>query len=493
MMLSLQRLPIKSTLMSIAAQSFTYEPYKNNYNGMYSARPVWAAVSNSATTPLVDPVVATYGAANPYIPLNVEGTGSFISKNRTFTDEMTYLGYAFCGTTSATATQAFSPQTGLFGIGGSTQTRGLNNFDIADNGDYGYYNAVTAHAVTVAMESGVVVGESNWRQCYDLILTNGGLIYKEPIGSGLIGAVDGNRPMINLLSMGNFISTGYWGYGYISHNRNTGHLLIVQPITGSSGSYAEFRFHIFNLQNKISVDTTIAELESWIGTALDSPLTYNYHDVTMDSATWYVNGMSEYDIFYSRFVLCNNDEVWMFKSSSSVETGNTYCNALFAVNLTGGTFVTGTYTATQLATFPWTNVYGWDQSVYGGVRHMNSDDNTVVALYQNNYYYLAGINIAMVSTANAAATSFNYSDNLQGIAGYSVFTIAPCGGPNFVLGYSGSNVVDAGHTIAFFDNQVLSAASIVPVFSTCLWPAYGTPACYQGTMVIKVQPTTEWQ
>ncbi len=465
-----------------------------SFNDCYPRRPVWALASNGLALGN-SPIVAMFDGLSPYVPMNVEGPGSAKSKSRTFQDAMAIAGYGFFGNATAPAAAVWSPTTGCYGITVNTQTGCLNNFDASDNGNYGYYQAVTSQADQLAAVSGIVVGESNWRQCYELVLTNSGLIYKEEIGSGLGTVTGGNRPFINVNTLTGFTTAGAtnWGYGQISHNRNTGHLLIVQPNGGVNGVSLTFRLHVLNLQNKIGRSTTIAQIQAWMATALAAPGTlYGYHDVVFSNTRCFYSATiaTSYDALDSEFVLCNNDEVWMFKSSDMSNTALTCPNALFAANLTG-TFASGTYAATMVTGF--TNSaaqFGHANAPMYGARHMNSDDNTVVALYQHNYNYTGGFNIAMVSTANAGATAFNYTSNYSA----ATYTIAPTGLANFILCNSSANNVASGATMGFLDNQILAATAITWSSLTCIWPTFESASvCYGANMVLKVQPTTEWQ
>jgi hypothetical protein len=462
------------------------------FNDLYIVRPVWALASNGVSTTNFEPAYATYGASNPYVPLNVEFNGNAKTKGRTFQDENLYSGFYFTGSTTQQTTGAFSPTVGNYGITVNTQTGCLNNFDAADNGSFGFYGATQSGADTLAAISGIVVGEPNWRQCYELCLTQTGYIYKEAIGGGLATTINGNRPSINLNTVTGFVSAGStnWGYGQISHNRITGRLLVAQPNGGVNGTSLTFRLHFIDLQNKISQSTTIAQLAAWITAACASAQHYRYQDVTFTNTRCYFAANTTYDSADSEFVLCNNDEVWMFKSADTASTAATYSNALFSVNLTGGTWLTGTYAATMQTGFASTTQYGHQTAAMYGVRHTNSDDNSVIALYQHNYYYLGGYNLAMVSTANAAATSFNYSNGPMGAIGW---TIAPTGLAGFVLCQSSANNNGAAATLGFVDNQVLAGTAVTPSTAWALWPTYNSSTAYGSNMVLKVQPTTEWQ
>jgi hypothetical protein len=467
------------------------------FNDLYQVRPVWALASNGFSTTNLDPVVALYGASNPYVPLNVEFAGSPKSRTRAFTDANLSSGFYFTGAATQQTTAAWTPTTGCYGITVNSQTDCLNNFRVPDNGNYGFYGATQSGADTAAEMCGIVVGETNWRQCYNLLLSSSGSIYKEAITGGWVTTAIGNRPSINLNTIPGFTTAGAgnWGFGQIAHNRLTGRLLVVQPNGGVNGTSLTFRLHFIDLQNKIGIATTIAQLSSWITAACASPQHYRYQDVTFTSTSCYWGGNTAYDSAGTRFVLCANDEVWAFKSSDSVSVGAAYVNALFSVNLTGGTWLTGTYAATLRGTFTNTSVSGRQTGPIYGARHTNSDDNTVVALYQHNYYYTGGYNLMMVSAANAAATSWNYSLSASNAIGY---TIAPAGGPNFVLCQSSASNTTIGPTLGFLDNQVLTGASTTPSWSGYLWPGLSTLTTtnantYGANMVLKVQPTTEWQ
>lgn len=469
-----------------------------NFNDLYAKRPVWALASNGlslASAP--DPMVALYGPLNPYIPLSVEFAGSAKSKTRSFVDSMVAAAQYFTGyQTQQVAATLFTPTQGSYGITVNSQTGCLNNFEVPDNGNYGFYGSIAANADTLATESGVVVGESNWRQCFDLMLTPSGYIYKETIGGGSQTAVGSNRPFINMNTVTGFVTAGAgnWGYGQIAHNRNTGRLLVVQPNGGVAGTSLTFRLHFIDLQNKIGVATTVAQLSSWITAACGNAARYRYQDVVFSSSACFYTSNTSYDSADTQFVLCNNDEVWAFKSAETNSTGAAYNNALFSVNLSGGTWLTGTYAATARATFATTTTFGRQTAPMYGCRHLNSDDNTVVALFQHSYNYLGGCNLAMVSSASAAASAFNYYLVSTAVG----FTIAPTGQANFVLCESSVTNTSTGPVLGFVDNQVLAGTSIPVTFTGNLWPSLFTSvATYANTfgsnMVLKVQPTTEWQ
>jgi hypothetical protein len=333
------------------------------------------------------------------------------------------------------------------------------------------------------------VGESNWRQCYDLLLSSG-TIRKEEIGGGWSTATAGNRPSISLAGLLPNDS-GYWGWGQISHNRKTGRLLIVQPVSGVNGTSLTYRLHLLDLQNKIGRDTTIAQLKSWITDAVAAGSgRYRYADVVFSSASVYYSNQGPYDIAFSKFVLCDNDEVWMFKSSDSATTGSAAkTNTLLRVNLSGGTWLTGAYAATAALTFAGQTTYGPGTNTLYGPRHLNSDDNSVIALYQHYYQYLHGLNLVAVSTAAASSTGYNYSQDTSTVGGG--WTIAPVGGPDFVLCKSGANNDALGPSIAFMDTTNLGSTNIALTISGYLWPTYSSSTAYGANAVLKVQPTSD--
>lgn len=466
------------------------------FNDLYAQRPVWAIASNTASTGAAAPVVALYGEASPYNPLNVEYPGSARARTRSFTDEMANAGYTFCGNASASSSSnGWSPSSGYFGINVNTQTGCLNNFDAFDNGNYGWYGT-NSDTQTLASVSGIVVGESNWRQTYDLILNNSGRLFKEEIGGSYTSATTGNRPFIDLvadLTGGQFpsVAGNPWGWGQIAHNRNSGRLLIAQPNGGSNGTSLTFRLHFFDLQLKIGRATTIAQIKAAMQACIaNGSGRYRYTDVVFNNARCYFSSNTSYDSIDTQFVLCDNDEVWAFKSSECANTGSQYGNALFRVNLSGGTWLTGTYAATFAVGFNGTTQYGLTNNGHQyGVRHTNSDDNSVIALYQHYYYYSGGYHIAFVSSKNAGATSYNYA-----VADSSeAYTIAPCGGAGFVLCHSSYNNDSYGPRIGLVDNQILNATLVTPSFTGYMYPSLNSSTCYGGNMVLKVQPTTEWK
>lgn len=467
------------------------------FNETYAKRPVWALASSVALAN--SPMVATYGASNPYVPLNVEYPGNAKTKARSFPDEQTQASPWVGSTSAVSATLAYKPSTGSFGIAQFSQTGCLVNFEVYDSGNFGNYNAALAGADALACRSGPIVGEQNWRQTYDLALSNGRL-YKEPIGGGLAQATSGNRPSISMnTDLGPaFVNGGAarWGLGQVSHNRNTGHMLVAQPLAGTNGVSLTFRLHFFDLRNKISEGTTIAQLKQWMKDAtVGAPPSgeakrYRYADVVFASPTCHWAAGVDTDAVNAQFVLCDNDEVWMFKSCDSASTSAQAPNCLFRVNIVGGDFLLGTYAATALPHYANSTTYGPATSPMYGAKHMNSDDNSVIAMYQHAYYYQGGCNIAFVSTKNASATSYNHASTGGTDTTYS---IAPCGGPNFVLCNSSANNDNSGPMMAFAYNEVLSAAAINLAPTGYLWPSVSSSTLYGGNMVLKVQPTTEWK
>lgn len=474
-----------TALSNITGQSF---------NDLYPQRPVWAIASNG-TSANNSPVMAVFNEFNPYNPINVEFSGNAKTRARNFQDEMANSSYMFYGSTSQASSNSWSASSGYFGIHVSTQTGCLNNFDAFDNGNYGYYQAQSAQADALAVRSGTIVGESNWRQCFDLVLTNSGYLYKEEIGGALPWVTGGNKPFINMNTDigGQFASAGAgnWGLGQIAHNRNSKRLLVVQPNGGSSGTSLTFRLHFFDLQNKIGRDTKIAQLKAWmVAAAAVGSWRYRYVDVVFSSPNCYFSANTSYDSNDSQVVLCDNDEVWMFKSADCANTGSSYSNVLFRVNLSGGTWLTGTYAATSAVAFSGTTQYGNQNGAMYGARHMNADDNSVIALYQHYYYYCCGFNLAMVSTASASATNFNYAVNQSTSDG---FTIAPMGGPNFVMCDSSYNNDSYGPRIGFLNNETLAGTNATPSFQGYMYPSYNSSTAYGANLVLKVQPTTEWK
>lgn len=462
------------------------------FNDLYGQRPVWAIASNPAGSAFNSPMVALFNELNPYVPMSVEFQGAPRSKSRNFSDEFQNASYSFYGNGTGSAyvsSNSFSPTSGYFGAYVSANTGCLNNFDIHDNGTYGYYHA-QGGAHTLAQMSVPVVGEANWRQCYDLLLTNSGAIYKEEIGGIYATASAGGRPSIDLNAISGFVSagSGLWNAGQMAHNRNSKKLLVVQPKTGSNGSSLTFRLHILDLQNKIGRATTTAELKQWITDACaNGSNRYKYHDVVFSSSHCYFSATNSYDMLGTRFVLCDNDEVWAFKSSDSAQT-STY-NVLWRVNLSAGTYLTGTYTATVTVTYTGSSQYGVYQGPMYGVRHMNADDNSRIALYQPYHQYGAGLNMAIVSTKSAGANDFRYVNYQDTSYGY---TVAPSGGPNFVL-CGTQNTDSTGPYIGFLDAQTLEGNSISLATHPYLWPSVGGSTNLGGVMVLKVQPTTEWK
>jgi hypothetical protein len=244
---------------------------------------------------------------------------------------------------------------------------------------------------------------------------------------------------------------------------------------------------------KISRTTTIAQLRAaMIAACVTGANRYRYQDVRFSHSSCYFNANTNYDIADAQFVLCDNDDMWMMKPSNSANTGASYSPSLFRVNVSGGTWFNGTYTATFVLNLSDSNVYGNQQSDFYSAKHMNSDDNSVIALFQHYYYYCCGCNIFYVSTKSAWTADYNYQQQAQTNYFYS---IAPAGGPNFVLSRTGAQNMDGpGCSIGFVCNETLSATGASPSYLTHLYPVYGASTSYGvSNIVLKVQPTSEWK
>lgn len=472
-----------------------------SFNDIYLERPVWALASTGTTGSMQQPVVALYGERNPYNPLSVEYSGNAKSRARSFLDESAQSNYTFYGNTSGPgASSALAPTSGTMGINTiATQTACLANFECFDNGSYGWYSAANADAYSLADRAGVVVGESNWRQMYDLVLTESGALYKDQVGS-VYGYVTGaNRPSINLALAatlgGSYAPGASWGRGQIAHNRNTGRLLVVQPVSGVNSTSLTFKCHLFDLRLKIGAATSIADIKAAMTdcTAAGSGR-YRVFDITLSSAAIFYSTASDYDIANTMFVLCDDDSIWAFKEANSSAGAGQSHNVLWSITHTGD-WLTGAYTGTAMLQQSTSTVYGSTNAAQYGPRHMNADDNSVIALYQHNYYYCVGANIAFVSSKAAGANKYN---QFAGNANTHFYSIAPTGGPNFAMTRAGTattiNHDGPGAFIAHLDNTVLAATAHNPSFIGHMHPSMNRSTCYGvADIVLKVQPTSEWK
>ena len=463
------------------------------YNDLYLQRPVWAIASYMVTGS--SPMVAMYGERSPFVPLSVEYPGMAKSRARMFVDEASNSTHHFLGISGqSAATSAYSLLTGMIGITNATQSGCLANFEVSDNGSYGLYSAPLSEADKLATRTGVIVGEPNWRQCFDLVLTEDGALYKDEIGGGYLFTRGGNRPFVNVQSMlaaqGTSAGAYSWGMGQVAHNRNTKRLVVVQPNGGVTGVSLTFRLHFFDLQNAIGRDTKISEIQTWMAACLADGARYRVADVTLNSGRCHWAANNTFDSADSAFVLCDNDELWAFKSSDTVTTGAGRGNALFRINLAGGDWKTGAYGASEAIGFVNTVQSGAAANPALGVRHMNSDDNSVIALYQHNYYFNIGMNVVMVSTKNASATSFNYAAHTGNTMS---FMIAPTGYGDFVFCQTNANNDGKGPHLAFVSNEHLNGGESILSYQTNIFPSIGSQTMYGGNIVLKVQPTTEWK
>ncbi len=487
---------IKISLKSLSGQ----------FNDLYPERPIWAHISTGTTASTNQPVVALYGESSIYHSLAVEsGSANARSRGRGFSDEMANSNYTFYGNTSAAAaTSNVTPNSGVVGItSAGAQTAGLAHFDIYDNGNYGWYNAFANSngSFSVAQASAPIVGEENWRQVFDLVLS-GGKIYKEGIGGQLISVTGANRNYIDLASQstlgGDYTPHSNWtGVGQMSYNRNTRRLMVAQCIAGVNATSLTFRIHLFDLQLLIGRKTTIAEIQAaMVASVAAGANRYRYVNVVCPSTTVYYSALGQSETALTKFVLCDNDEIWAFKSSDSAINGAAYVNCLWRINLSGGNWFTGAYTASVAITMANTSVYGGTTSPVLSPKHMNSDDNSVIAIYQHAYHYSSGANIAFLSTKNAGPTSFNHFAENNGLYQNS---IAPTGGPNFVITRCGTssnvNLDGIGSYLAHLDNTKLAGTSLVGAsYLGGFYPVMASSTCYGvSNVVMKVQPTSEWK
>lgn len=464
----------------------------DSFNDIYPKRPVWAIVSSPAAGS--NPNVTLFGEDNPYVPISVEGSGSIRARVRGFVDEQTQS-YAPSGVATApTLTNAHNPPAGLYGVYASTQTGNLVNFEVPDNGNSGSYNADASGASQLALYSGIIVGEANWRQIFDLLLTPTGLMFKEPIGAGYNAATGNSKSRINMnadLGPAYNPSLTTYGFGQMCHNRNSGRLLIAQPVAGVNGTSLTFRFHLFDLRMKIGADTTLDQIKAaLVACTQTNSGRYRSVDVTLADTSVYWADNTTRDIADTQFVLCDNDEVWAFKSSD-VTGGANSPQALFRINLSAGTWLTGTYTPTFVMRFTvGATSYGSYSGNLYGAKHMNSDDNSVIAMYQHSYYYCGGVNMVMVSTKSAGSTDYN--SYTTGVVS-TYYTLAPSGGAGFVICTSSNNNDTVGAVLAFLPNTALAATPYTITTQAYLWPTAATSTWYGGNFVCKVQPTTEWK
>ena len=485
------------------------------YGGIYPNRPVWALLATvNGAAPSTSVFYSTFSKYSWYTPQSTEfvsGTNVGYGRSNFFTNEITTSLYLAGSASAQASTNAWNPATGFFGTTSIGQTGADINVDMNDVG--ALVTTSSANRRTIFQCSGTVIGEPNWNQTYDLIAYNG-KIMKLPVMSGVNAnvttpstnadfffvsqqmyagsqynsptGVNAGLGFATMTSSTNTVNnaSSFRNFGMISHNRNTGKLAYLEATT-TTGAY---RLHIVDLQNKIGQNTTTSQIKAWIESAVAAGASrYNFYDITLPSLS---QAFTVQQLEQVRIVLCDDDTIWAYvwdKNDSS--TGGT--NRLYSATNTT------TYAFTQITTDSTTTSFSVANSGNGvnGVRHMNSDDNSRIALYTQYYYYLAGINCNIVNTATAvtAGSTVQWMRVADQNSSGQV-NIVPAGGKGWMLAAPYQNADGAaGAYMGWFDSTVLAGQTQSAPYLTSVFPTVNQSTSYGSWATFKCQPTQEWK
>jgi hypothetical protein len=491
------------------------------YKGIYPKRPIWGVYSGgTGTAPSATNGFFYTFSDNPYVFQSMDyNPGSSqanvgMGRNRlTNADEVVSSGGYFAPSAGTqTSSENYSPVSGYVGVPYVCQTGSLANFYAYDNGNWGhaYHSANTSSAIH--RYAGVIIGESTWNQTFGFCAYNGKLM-KVPLGifDNIITTPATNNDFFwansairtgsnwsitsgsglglgdaTLTSAGSTIyndSSAYRNNGMLCHNRNNTKLAYLEGTT----STGQFKLHIINLQNKIGQNTTNSQILSWITTAVAGGTSlYNVYTITLPSwSNAYTGGQSMQQL---KPILCDDGTMWIVGWDHTNGSSGT-------LRLYKCTDTAAYATWTQVSTMGQTTSYDSGSGNYYGIRHMNSDDNSRVAVYVPYYYYHGGIHAFIVDTRTAVTSGtdvkwcqFAQSDSNGG------YFIVPTGGPNFSIHQTYNNA-DGGSGAQWMQLSLstLIGDSKTYTLTANYQPTYNQSTSYQGWLPVKVLPTDEWK
>lgn len=484
------------------------------YSGYFPNRPVWGilATTNGSTPNSSNNFFYTFGRRNYMVPQSLDfmsgsSQANVLAGRFTPNNEVNASYYYSGNSSSQTTTNSFSPSSGFIGCCNISQTGADVYFDAMDTGYAAHY--FTSNRSTVLVSSGVVIGEPNWNQTFDLVAYDG-KIMKLPIGSvntmvttpnsnpdffyvspqiyAAYGSPSGASAGLGVASMTTDpntagSSTARRNRGMICHNRRTGKMAYLEATT-TTGRY---RLHIIDLRNKIGQSTTTQQILTWINEAVAAGTSrYNFYTLDFPSIS---NPSTQLSMEQARLVLCDDDTLWVgiFDKDDSSSSGTT--DLFRCTNTT-------TYAPTLLSAISTTTAFGIGSGEQYGYRHMNSDDNSRVALYSPYYFYLVGINCHIVNTYTAvtSGTTTQWMSFSQQVS-TGAFPIVAVGDQNFFVGNTSQNQ-DGGFGVAgmFFNTSTLRGQAISFSNNTAyMLPTVNQSTSYQSWVPIKVQPTQEWK
>lgn len=482
------------------------------FNNMFDNRPVWALASNN-TLGTAQPVLSYFDEDSHLVPMLTTGPQA-TDRSRSFATEVGST-YGFSGQTGYyTLSSAANPATGYLNINMFHQTSTMANFEAYSSGWSDYFNGTLC--AQIPRFAVPIVGEKKWRQIFDLSFHNNRL-YKSAIGNVWQGILQNDNVVLTDVTQAAGVVP--WNVDNLvraAYNRNNKTIMFFEAmsaVASASAGTLTLKAHTLRLSKKIGADTTCAEIRDMMVKALKNLAgnTYAAPTFTLANIGWAdatLPGMQNTQARQSFTpVLCNDGSLWikvdghnpsylMFPLLSAELFGDFETLTPLAQDV-----VHRRYAGGAPSTF-----YGSASSstYHYGTSYTMSDDNTVVALYQHAYQYIQGAVVFFCPTESAKA---NVRPAMFSDLGASAnpYSIAPCGGPSFVMCESGRNQdgglgayigkVELQHT-AYIDMNNATAGvaplAVTPQWNGGIYPTVSTSTLQGGNQVLKVMPKFEW-
>lgn len=485
---------------------FTNRSEAAAFNQIFERRPLWAAVGLSAGPSV--PLVSWLGAGSLTDPIMVDDAVGGRNRRRAATDEVSVTYYK-SASTSYPSGSAPNPANGYWGIADVFNTGCADNYFINDDGNYGFYNS--SQSLNTLISSGCIVGERDFRQYFNLCCHHANV----PGSLALLrmGALDVEAAAN--ADAGQNISLANYGIaspcrGGVSYNRRTGKLAIIEVSgTSKSTTLLDYKLHYFDLSSflKVGAKTTSAALKA----AMDAA--YATRDDAVVAKRLYVAHsfkLTAPDAIYietnqtsdnsptrnARIVLCDDDSLWMGMPAATA-TVSTSQGAIWRLDNGGVPMALGgSITPSLLAGYAGNAIQAPSGGRYG-LRHMNSDDHSYVALFQQHYQYLSGIIAYFLPTRSARATGVDVATpyaltSTDPSFGYG---IAPSGKSGFILSDGNNSDGGAGVRVAPVnipgDSKSPNLVTLTYRTAFGIFPTPNASTAYQAGFVCKVQPTYE--
>jgi hypothetical protein len=379
-----------------------------------------------------------------------------------------------------TISSVFTLSSGYTGLNAHSNTMLLNGMEITSEGVYGFNPGANEYATIGAM--GIVLGETkDYQQGIDLLKYQDKIVVGYIGDQGLSQRTEDSLQWTQLAGLQRLAGSADIGWGDIGYNRKTNMLAFIESKADANYSY---RLHIFkNLPAKIRADA--AHLKALLEGAISNQNGSSYW--TMDF-TW--PGINNVEWHHgTRLVPCDDGSFWLARQIAAGAGILGLHLARIRPDGSAYVFETVDYQAGGA------NLYGREQGGQYGTRHMVSDDQSIVALYgQFQNYFIGGL-FYFVSRASAVGPKYRKFPYAGTAAGMS---IAPQGGPNFILGYatSADNKFRDGALINLRTTPLDGTAITTNLFTNVLVSGFPGSTNVGGNGFVKIQSaprnTTEW-